>query len=623
MATKPAAGGERRQTAQPVFGFGPRGGPGAGFRAEGKPKDAGQTFGRLWQYLQRQRLALVLVAFVVLATTALSLLGPYLMGRAVDHLLQPEDRPGLLRIVMSLLASYVVLSAASWLQQVLMIRVAQHTVRDLRRDLFAHLQRLPLRFFDENLHGELMSRLTNDVEQVNTVLTSSIASFFSAVFMLVGVVTVMLVTNLPLALVSLLVVPLTVVVTRFIAKNSRQGFRDQQKAMGELNGIIEETITGAKVIHAYGREESVVADFEDANRRLRESAIRAQTYSGLLGPLGNVVNKIGFAVVAVSGAWMVVGAIATVGTVVAFLTYAQQLRRPINELASLFNTIQAALAGAERVFAILDEPSEFTDNGARALSTIKGKVTFDDVTFSYKQGVPVLKHVSLTAEPGQTVALVGPTGAGKTTIINLLSRFYDVDSGCISVDNLDIRTVRKADLRRQLGVVLQDTYMFAESVMDNIRYGRLDATEDEVIVAAQLANADHFIRRLPHGYATMLSERAGNLSQGQRQLLAIARAVLADPRILVLDEATSSVDTRTEVQIQEALLRLMRGRTSFVIAHRLSTIRNADNILVIRDGEIVEQGTHTELLARRGFYERLYMSQFKGMAMPESGGQPA
>ena len=619
MATDRAAGAGPRQTVQPTIGFGPRGGPGAGFRLHERPKDASQTFLHLWQYLQRQRLGLIVVAVVVLATTALSLLGPYLLGKAIDHLLLPEDRPGLLRLVLLLLGSYAALTAAAWVQQVLMIRIAQHTVRDLRRDLFGRLQTLPLRFFDENLHGELMSRLTNDVEQVNTVLSSSVASFFQAVFMLVGVVAVMLATNVPLALVSLAVVPLMVVTTRFIATNSRQGFRDQQQSLGVLNGIIEETITGARVIHAYGREQAVIDEFDDANGLLRAASIRAQTYSGLLGPLGSVVNKMGFAVVAVAGAWMVVASIATVGTVVAFLTYSQQLRRPINELASLFNTIQAALAGAERVFAILEEKSEFADDMAQPLSTIKGKVAFDDVTFSYKQGVPVLKHVSLTAEPGQTVALVGPTGAGKTTIINLLSRFYDVDSGCISVDDLDIRTVRKADLRRQLGVVLQDTYMFAESVMDNIRYGRLDATEDEVIAAARLANADHFIRRLPQGYATMLSERASNLSQGQRQLLAIARAILADPRILVLDEATSSVDTRTEVQIQEALLRLMRGRTSFVIAHRLSTIRNADKILVIRDGEIVEQGTHSELLAKKGFYERLYMSQFKGMAMPAPG----
>jgi ATP-binding cassette subfamily B protein len=310
----------------------------------------------------------------------------------------------------------------------------------------------------------------------------------------------------------------------------------------------------------------------------------------------------------------------TVGTVAAFLNYAQQVRRPINEISSLFNTIQAALAGAERVFAIMDEEPEAGDAG-RELARIAGKVVFDNVTFGYKPQIPVLKKVSLTAEPGQTIALVGPTGAGKTTIINLLSRFYDVNDGSICIDDTDIRAVRKADLRRQLGIVLQDTYLFAESVMENIRYGRLDASDDEVIAAARLANADHFIRRLPHGYATVLSERAGNLSQGQRQLLAIARAVLADPRILVLDEATSSVDTRTESQIQEALLRLMEGRTSFVIAHRLSTIREADKILVIRDGEIVEQGAHAGLLAQGGFYYNLYMSQFKGISVQVLGAQ--
>jgi ATP-binding cassette subfamily B protein len=368
------------------------------------------------------------------------------------------------------------------------------------------------------------------------------------------------------------------------------------------------------VIRAYGQEQAVIAKFEGANARLRSAAIRAQTFSGFLGPTGNMLNNLGFAIVATAGAWMALANLATVGTIAAFLSYAQQLRRPVNDLASLFNHIQAALAGAERVFAILDEPAEPEDPpDAIALEAIEGRIAFEDVTFSYKPGVPVLKNVSFTAEPGQMIALVGPTGAGKTTIINLLARFYDVDSGRICVDDIDIRHIRKADLRRQLGVVLQDTFLFSATVMENIRYGRLDATDEEVIAAAKLANADGFIRRLPQGYRTVLSERAENLSQGQRQLLSIARAILADPRILILDEATSNVDTRTELQIQEALQRLMRGRTSFVVAHRLSTIRRADKILVIRDGQLVEQGTHQELLGRKGFYYRLYMSQFQGL----------
>ncbi len=600
---------------QPNLGIGARvpGGPGAGFAQTARPKDTRGTLRRLWGYMERQRWLLAAVIVTALVTTGLSLLGPYMMGVALDRFIIAHDLPGLARLVGLMLLVFAGLSLTSWLQTILMIRMAQRTVQDLRRALFAKLQTLSLRFFDGHTHGELMSRLTNDVENVNTVLTNSVTSFLSAIFTLIGVVAVMLVVNTPLALVSLVIVPLMAALTRYIATNSRQGFRDQQAALGVLNGQIEETITGARVIHAYGREAAVCDEFDQSNRRLRAAAIRAQTYSGLLGPGGNLINNIGFALVATAGAGLALQGLATVGTVASFLSYAQQLRRPVNDVASLLNTIQAALAGAERVFAILDERTEIEDSiDAAPLATIAGQVAFEDVSFGYRPGMPVLRHVSLAAEPGQTIALVGPTGAGKTTIINLLSRFYDVDGGAIRVDGNDIRTVCKADLRRQLGVVLQDTYLFSDSVMENIRYGRLDASDDEVIAAARLANADHFIRRLPHGYATQLAERAANLSQGQRQLLAIARAILADPRILVLDEATSSVDTRTEVQIQEALLRLMQGRTSFVVAHRLSTIREADMILVLRDGEIVERGDHQALLAQRGFYYRLTMSQFRG-----------
>ena len=619
IASTAQARGAPRHEGPPPIGFGPRGGgpPGMALGQEARPEDVRATLYRLWGYLRRQRWQLAAVVVMVLATTALGLLGPYLMGLAIDHTIIARDLPGLARIVLLMLASYAALSLAAWVQTVLMIHVAQQTVRDMRRDFFAKLQTLPLRFFDERTHGEVMSRLTNDVENVSTVLANSVTGFLASVFTLVGVVVVMLAVNVPLALVSLGVVPLMAYLTRYIARHTRQGFREQQASLGTLNGLIEETITGGKVIRAYGREQAVIAQFDEANSKLRAAAIRAQTFSGFMGPGGNMINNFGFAVVATTGAWMAVVGLATVGTIATFLSYAQQLRRPINDVANLFNTIQAALAGAERVFAVLDESPETEDApDALPLETIKGKVVFDDVAFSYKPGVPVLKHVSLVAEPGQTIALVGPTGAGKTTIVNLLARFYEVDEGRILVDDSDIRQVRKADLRRQLGIVLQDTFLFSDTVMENIRYGRLDASDEEVMAAARLANADHFIRRLPQGYSTLLSERAENLSQGQRQLLAIARAILADPGILVLDEATSSVDTRTEVQIQEALLRLMQGRTSFVVAHRLSTIRQADKILVIRDGEVVEQGTHSELLAQRGFYHHLYTSQFRGVLVP-------
>jgi ATP-binding cassette subfamily B protein len=621
-AGNPRRSGERPDI-QPAFGFGPR----PGFAHLARPDDPRATLLRLWHYLRRQRWQLVAVLLLVLLTTVLGLLGPLLWGMAADRIVA-LDLTGLARIALLMLATYVALSAATWLQTVLMVRISQATVRDLRRDLFAVLQTLPLRFFDERSIGDLMSRMTNDIENVNTVLSTSVASFLTAIITLPAVIVLMLALNPPLALVSLTVVPMIALATRAIVRRSRQGFRDQQAALGTLNGMIEETAEGGKVIVAYGLDDVFVGKFDEANARLREAAIRASTFSGLMGPVGNMISNLSFAIVAGVGGVMAVAGMATVGTIVSFLGYSEQLRRPVVEIASLFNTIQAALAGAERVFAVMDEPAEEQESrgaeeqeGEGALGPIEGWVAFEDVSFGYRPETPVLKHVNLAAAPGQTIALVGPTGAGKTTLINLLSRFYDVDAGSICIDGRDIRTAPKDDLRRQLGVVLQDTYLFSRSVMENIRYGRLDATDDEVYAAASLANADHFIRRLPEGYDTVLSERGGNLSQGQCQLLAIARAVLADPRILVLDEATSSVDTRTELHIQEALLRLMQGRTSFVIAHRLSTIRDADLILVIRDGEIVEQGTHEALLAGRGFYHQLYTGQFRGVSLQAGVGQ--
>jgi len=382
-----------------------------------------------------------------------------------------------------------------------------------------------------------------------------------------------------------------------------------------LNGRLEEMFSGQRVIMAFGQEASALADFDAANDIVRQVGIHAQTYAMLVPPLMGILSNANIAVLAGLGGWMTLQGWATVGTIAAFYNYSRKFAAPLRHLGNLYNQIQSALAGAERVFEVIDEQAELTDApGAGALADVAGEVVFDHVDFCYVPGVPVIKDVSLRAEPGQTVALVGPTGAGKTTIVSLLTRFYDIDGGAIRVDGKDIRDVQKDSLRQQLGIVLQDTFLFSESVMENIRYGRLDATDEEVIAAARLANADRFIRRLPQGYDTELSERGSNLSQGQRQLLAIARAVLADPGILVLDEATSSVDTRTEVHIQEAMLRLMEGRTSFVIAHRLSTIRGADQLLVVNDGRIIERGTHHELLAQRGFYYNLYMSQFKGTA---------
>jgi len=578
-----------------------------------KAKNRRGTMLRLWGYLQRQKFTLFLVFVLVALSTAFNVAGPFLMGRAIDVYILQHDAVGLAKIALLLMAVYALNATTTWLQMYVMSGVSQRTVRDLRRELFDKLQTLSLRFFDQHPHGELMSRLSNDIENVSRVLSEGTTQFISSIFTIIGVAAVMLRLNLWLALVTLITIPLMGAIVRWISAHTRHGFRERQRTLGVLNGFVEETVTGERVVKAYGCEQDAIQQFEKANNEFRDASIKAYIYSTIIGPLSNFVNNINFAIVASIGGLMTVNSLATVGTVASFLSYSRQFSMPLNQIAQLYNLIQSALAGAERVFEILDEDPEIKDApDAKALDRVHGKVVFEHVDFAYTPDVPVLKDVSLHAEPGQMIALVGPTGAGKTTIVNVLTRFYDIDGGRIHIDDNDIRQVQKADLRRKLGIVLQDTFLFSTSVLENIRYGRLNATDEEVIAAARLAEVDHFVHHLPQGYGTQLTERGSNLSQGQRQLLAIARAVLADPGILILDEATSSVDTRTEIHIQQALLRLMQGRTSFVIAHRLSTIRNADQVLVINDGHIIERGTHTDLLAQKGFYHNLYMSQFKG-----------
>jgi len=576
-----------------------------------KPRDAKNTLKRLWWYLSEHKIRLFLVLFLVAITSVLTLVGPYLIGKAIDNYIIPRDFNGLFRLLILMAAIYVLMSLFTWLQSRTMINVAQLTIRNMRKDAFDKLQILPVSFFDARPRGDIMSRLTNDIDLINNALSSSLTQIFSSIITLIGTVILMLWLSPLLTGVSMITVPIMLITTNIVTRHTRRYFSEQQRVLGMLNGFAEENISGQKVVKAFVREAKEIERFEVTNQELKNVGIKAQIYSGIMGPLMNVLNNIGFAIVALSGGWLAVKQIITIGTIAAFINYTRQFTRPLNELANQINTIQSAIASAERLFEIMDEPPEPPDPpDAIELKSVKGDVEFRNVSFSYKSDEAVLKNISFHAHPGQTIALVGPTGAGKTSIINLLARFYDPDSGDIFIDGYNIQKITRKSLRSSLGIVLQDTYLFSESVKDNIRYGRLDATDEEVKAAARLANAEQFILNLPQGYDTILSEDGGDLSQGQRQLLAIARAILADPAILILDEATSSVDTRTEQHIQEAMYKLMKGRTSFVIAHRLSTIRKADMILVIDDGEIIERGNHVQLLRQKGFYYDLYMSQF-------------
>jgi ATP-binding cassette subfamily B protein len=569
---------------------------------------------RLIDYLRAYRLGLILVLMVAALSTGFALAGPWFMGRAIDHLVD-RDLELLIHFTLLMLGAYVLSSVAQGIQGILLARFSQRAMRTLRGELFGHMQTLSLRFFDSRAQGDLMSRLTNDMDAISRVLTNNVAQLFTGLLTLLGILAVMFAMNAWLALGSLIVFPIMVGLVAVVGRKTRGAFRGYQANLGNLNAVLEETYSGQRVVLAYGQEESVLAKFDEANEAVRSTGTQAMTLAFLVMPMMGILANANVAILGGLGGWMAINGMASIGTIAAFITYSRRFAEPLRQLGDLYNQIQGALAGGERIFEILDTSPDQTDTSdASELKAVHGDVIFENATFSYLPGLPVLKEVSLHAHPGQRIALVGPTGAGKTTLVNLLSRFYDLDEGAIRIDGIDIRDVTRNSLRRELGVVLQHSFLFAESVKENIRYGRLDATDEEVYEAARMAQADGFVRRLPQGYDTILSERGASLSEGQRQLVTIARAILADPAILVLDEATSSVDTRTEVHIQEALRALMKGRTSFVIAHRLSTISNADQVLVIDDGRIVERGSHEELLARKGFYYRLYMSQFRGEA---------
>lgn len=575
------------------------------FQPKPKIKDFWSTLKRLLSYLGRRKGMLSLVVLMVAASSALGLLGPFLVGVAIDDFIMTRDKEGLIQLLFLLGVVYISHSLTTFLQSYWMAGIAQKTVYEMRTELFAHLHDLPLAFFDKRQHGELMSRVTNDIENISSTLNSSVIQVASSVLTLTGAIVVMLYLSPLLTAVTLLIVPLLYMGMKWITSRTRRRFKEQQRHLGELNGFIEETVSSKHIVKMFSREEAIAQEFSERNMKLKEAGFWAQSYSGFIPKLMNMLNNLSFALVAGVGGLLALNGLVTVGVIVIFAEYSRQFTRPLNDLANQFNTLLSAIAGAERVFDIMDtEKEEREDQNKISLDHVDGEIKFKDVTFSYED-TPTLKEIDFRASPGEMVALVGPTGSGKTTIINLLARFYNPDSGAVYVDGHDTSNISRQELRKHMGFVLQDSFLFEGTIKENIRYGRLDATDEEVAEAARIANAHSFIMKLPDGYETKLLPEGSGISQGQRQLLAIARAVLADPAILILDEATSSIDTITEMYIQEALDRLMEGRTSVVIAHRLNTIQRADQILVLERGRIIERGSHHELIEKNGHYAQL------------------
>ncbi|HNP88098.1 MAG: ABC transporter ATP-binding protein [Chloroflexi bacterium SZAS-1] len=574
---------------------------------------------RLLGYLKPFRRELLFVLVLVLISAASQALGPYLIGRAIDGAIGAGNGAALDQTMLLLLAVYVVGAIASRAQFVAIGAIGQRTLARLRVEIFSTVQRLSLRFFDRQPAGDLMSRLVNDTDVLNQLFSQGLIQVLGSVFGLAGILIAMLALDWRLALASFIVIPAMLLLTRLFARLSRRAFRRARESLGDVSSDIQEEIAGVKIAQAFNRTGVNQQRFAQRNAANRDANVNATAITSAFTPAIDVLSSVATAIVAGYGGYLALGGTISIGVVIAFLTYVQRFFQPIQSISAFYTTAQASLAAAERIFELLDTPPDLTDApGAKPMPPIAGQVVFDHVSFSYgarpgSEGSTqtlTLNDVSLVAEPGETVAIVGPTGAGKTTLVNMLGRFYDVDAGAVLIDGIDIRSVTRASLRAQMGVVLQDSFLFAGTIAENIRYGRLDATDAEVEAAARAAYAHDFITRLPQGYATPLGERGGTLSQGQRQLLGIARAILANPRILILDEATSSVDTRSELLIQNALKSLLKGRTSFVIAHRLSTIRDADQVLVMQAGQIVERGTHDELLARGGAYAELYRRQF-------------
>ena len=594
-----------------------------------KAKDFRGTFLRLLRYFRPQTFLLIIVFFAAILGTVFNIVGPKIMGQATTLLLQGVvakirhipgaaiDFAGIERILLILAGLYLVSATFNYIQQYLMAGVAQRTVYAMRQQVQEKLNRLPLRFFDTRTHGEILSRAVNDMDNISSTLQQSLTQLITSFVTLVGIIVLMLTISPLLTLVVVITLPLSILVTTVIAKRSQTQFKNQQRYLGQLNGHVEEMYSGHRIVKAFGHERDAITTFNSLNDKLYDAGWRAQFVSGIIMPLMTFIGNIGYVFVSVIGGILVTQGAIAIGDVQAFIQYASQFTQPITMLANITNIIQSTIASAERIFELLDEPEEIPE-AATALSIAepRGVVQFQHVSFRYKDDVPLIEDMNIDVHSGQTIAIVGPTGAGKTTLVNLLMRFYELNSGQILIDGVDITAMQRGALRRMFGMVLQDTWLFNGTIRDNIAYGREDASEEAIIQAAKAARADHFIRTLPQSYDTILNEDASNISQGQRQLLTIARAILADPAILILDEATSSVDTRTEVLIQKAMSELMQGRTNFVIAHRLSTIRDADLILVMNHVTIIEQGTHAALLAQNGFYADLYNSQFTAKQVP-------
>lgn len=573
-----------------------------------RAKNTWQTVKRLASYFKEKRIMLFLVILMVIASSLLGLLGPYLVGMAVDDFIVTKKTTGLLTLIGGLFVIYILHSLSVFLQNYWMVGIAQHIVYTLRKQLFEQFHRLPIQFYDMRQQGELMSRVTNDIDNINNTLNESIIQVFASVITIIGTIAVMLYLSPILTLITMTIIPLLFIGMRWITRRTGPLFKLQQQNLGELNGFIEEVVSGQQIVKAYAQEERVKKEFVEKNYNLQQSGFWALTIGGFIPKVMNTLNFISFTLIALFGGILAIKGHITVGVIVIFSEYARQFTRPLNELSNQFNILLSAVAGAERVFSILDEDYEAIDETkAIDIERPKGHIVFDNVSFGYDDQ-PVLKDIDLEVRPGETIALVGHTGAGKTTLINLISRFYDYNEGTIYLDGIPLKEIKRESLRSHIAFVLQQSFLFETTIRENIRYGRLDATDEEVIEAAKLANAHDFISRLPEGYDTTLDEASGILSEGQKQLLTISRAMIADPAILILDEATSNIDTVTELLIQDSLKRLMKGRTSFIIAHRLNTIRQADQIIMLEQGRIIERGSHEELMKQKGHYYELHQS---------------